>query len=62
LDVAFGKMHLASGGYFYKGAPRGCHSVYAKANKSGVLNDEMITYDFQDQDNQSGIRYLLEIV
>lgn len=62
LDVAFGKMHFASGGYFYKGAPHGYHSVYAKANMSGVRNDEMITYDFQDQDNQSSIRYLFEIV
>lgn len=61
LDVAMGKMHIASGPSFYKGPPKGCHSVYGKANRSGVYNDEMITYDFKKQDTQSSIRYLLEI-
>ena len=62
LDVAMGNMHIASGPKFYKGPPSGYHSVYGKANVSGVMNDEMITYDFTKKDAQSRIRYLLEIV
>lgn len=62
LDCAFGKMHHTTSSGFFRGAPQGCHSVYAKAGRgSGLRNDEMITYDFEDKDNQSGIRYLFEI-
>jgi poly [ADP-ribose] polymerase len=61
LDVAMGKMHIAGGPSFYKGPPKGHHSVYGKAHRSGVYNDEMITYDFNKKDTQSSIRYLLEI-
>jgi len=61
LDVSFGKMHVASGSKFYKGAPHGYHSVYGKARRSGVWNDEMITYDFSPKNTQSRIRYLFEI-
>ncbi len=61
LDVAFGKMHVATYSRFYRGAPKGYHSVYGKAGRSGVRNDEMITYDFKKKDSQSRIRYLFEI-
>lgn len=61
LDVAMGNMHVARGPSFYKKPPAGCHSVYGKAHRSGVYNDEMITYDFDQKSTQSRIRYLLEI-
>lgn len=61
LDVALGNMHVAPRSHFYRSAPSGCHSVYGKARSSGVLNDEMITYDFDQKDTQSRIRYLFEI-
>jgi poly [ADP-ribose] polymerase len=61
LDVALGHMHLAPRSHFYGGPPKGYHSVYGKANRSGVANDEMITYDFSQDQTQSRIRFLLEI-
>jgi poly [ADP-ribose] polymerase len=61
LDVAMGNMFKAPHAQFYRGPPRGHHSVYGKARQSGVYNDEMITYDFKPQDAQSRIRYLFEI-
>lgn len=61
LDVSMGNMYVSPGSQFYKGPPKGCHSVYGKAHKSGVYNDEMITYDFDQKDTQSRIRYLFEI-
>jgi hypothetical protein len=59
--VELGKMHLARHAHFFRGAPKGYHSVYGKAGGS-LRNDEMITYDFDDEQNQSSIRYLFEIV
>ena len=61
LDVSFGKMHVASGSHFYQRAPSGCHSVYGKARRSGVWNDEMITYDKDPKNTQSRIVYLFEV-
>lgn len=61
LDVTLGNLFLAPRSNFYKGPPRGFHSVYGKANHSGVLNDEMITYDFDQASTQSRIKYLFEI-
>ncbi len=64
LDVAFGNMHHVTHSQFFKNPPKGFHSVYGKAARGGhggLYNDEMITYDFNDSDNQSGIRYLFEI-
>ena len=61
LDTSFGNMHLAKRSHFYKSPPTGFHSVYGKAHKSGVWNDEMITYDFNPKNTQSRIRYLFEI-
>jgi len=60
MDVSLGKQHIAEHSKFYRGAPSGCHSVYAPGG-SAVWNDEMITYDFDDKDNQSKISYLFEI-
>lgn len=67
LDVAMGNMLKAGSSHFYRpkdvlGA--GYHSVYAKGgNRSygGVMNDEMITYDFKDNQNQSAIKYVFEL-
>jgi len=61
LDVSLGNMHVATYNHFYRSAPKGFHSVYGKASRSGVMNDEMITYDFKNEDQQSRIRYLFEI-
>jgi hypothetical protein len=61
LDVTLGNLHLAPGSHFYKAPPKGHHSVYGKANHSQVKNDEMITYDFDQQSTQSRIKYLFEI-
>ena len=61
LDVSLGKMYTAPKASFYNKAPKGHHCVYGKAHKSGVINDEMITYDFEQKDTQSRIRYLFEI-
>jgi predicted DNA-binding WGR domain protein len=66
LDVSMGKQHKSNRSQFFKCPPNGYHSVYGKAgsdmNGGTLRNDEMITYDFNDSNNQSGIRYLLEIV
>lgn len=62
MDVAMGNMHIAPRSHFYRSPPAGSHSVYGKASRSGVWNDEMITYDFNKKDTQSQIRYLFEIV
>ena len=64
LDVAFGNMYRVTSSKFFRVPPKGYHSVYGKASRGwhGCLyNDEMITYDFDDHQNQSCIRYLLEI-
>lgn len=62
LDVAFGKMHHTWTSQFYRQPPNGCHSVYGRSGRGASLrNDEMITYDMEDHQNQSGIRYLFEI-
>lgn len=61
LDVSLGNMYLGTYNTFYRSAPKGYHSVYGKAGRSGVMNDEMITYDFNQKDTQSRIKYLLEI-
>ena len=62
LDVSLGKMFTAPRSSFYNKAPNGYHSIYGKAGSSGWLrNDEMITYDCQEKDTQSRIRYLFEV-
>jgi hypothetical protein len=62
LDCSFGVMHRTLSSGFFRAPPSGCHSVYGKSGRGSCLrNDEMITYDFEDKDNQSGMRYLFEI-
>jgi poly [ADP-ribose] polymerase len=54
-DVAMGKEHTPAGpGNSFP--PRGYDSVFAKAHKSGVMNNEMIVYNI----NQAHLRYLCE--
>jgi len=55
-DVCLGKPHIASGSYGYTKPPQGCHSVAAIGRRSGVMNNEFITYDI----SQTKIRYLVE--
>jgi hypothetical protein len=55
-DVALGKPHIATGCYGYTSAPKGCHSVAAIGSRSGVMNNEFITYSV----DQTKIRYLIE--
>jgi len=64
MDSAFGNMHEVTSSHFFRSPPKGFHSVYGKAGGGrygGLRNDEIITYDFDDKDNQSSIRYLFEI-
>jgi poly [ADP-ribose] polymerase 2/3/4 len=62
LDCAFGKMHHTWSNQFFSRPPKGHHSVYGRSGRgSSLRNDEMITYDMDDEDNQSSIRYLFEI-
>ena len=54
-DVAMGKSHTPSGpssNFPYKGSD----STFAKADKSGVMNNEMIVY----RTSQANLRYLVE--
>jgi predicted DNA-binding WGR domain protein len=60
IDVAFGDMYSTTSPSFFKGPPKGFHSVYGRTGPR-LKNDEMITYDFDDSKNQSRIAYLLEI-
>jgi poly [ADP-ribose] polymerase len=54
-DVAMGKEHIPSGpGNHFP--VKGYDSTFAKANKSGVMNNEMIVYNI----NQCQLRYLCE--
>jgi hypothetical protein len=64
LDVIMGKQHKVTRSQFFRSAPRGTHSVYAEASGGGyggLYNDEMVTYDADDNDNQSQMAFLLEI-
>lgn len=61
LNVAFGNMfEHSSGAKFFKKPPAGYHSVYGKSGHY-LKNDEMVTYDFDDHQNQAQMAYLLEI-
>lgn len=62
LDVGLGNMHLAPRAKYYTEYPNGHHSIYGKANYSGVYNDEMITLDTSANKSQAKIKYLFEIV
>jgi len=56
VDVTLGKPYVAPGTVGYNSAPRGFHSVFGKAGRSGVQNNEWIVYDAA----QHCLRYLLE--
>lgn len=55
-EVCLGRGHVAKGSYGYTSPPSGCHSVFGKANVSGVQNDEWITFN----KNQYQFKYLVE--
>jgi len=60
-DVAFGNSKLATGSSFYtKKNIEPYHSVWAKAGKGGVINDELITYTPTGVGQQHRIRYIIE--
>jgi poly [ADP-ribose] polymerase len=60
-DVAYGNQEMASGSYMYtKNNIKPNHSVWAKAGKSGVVNDEFITYTASGPGQQHQIRYIME--
>ena len=54
-DVAMGKHYVPSG-WSHNLPKRGYDSTFAKANKSGVRNNEMIVY----RTNQANLKYLIE--
>lgn len=62
MDVALGMPHTAKESYGYTKPPRGCHSVFGKADATkcggwGYLkNNEWVIYDT----NQHNIKYLIE--
>ena len=53
-DVTMGKSHIPSAPTGH--LPKGYDSMFAKAQKSGVMNNEMIVYEV----NQANLRYLCE--
>jgi len=55
-DVVLGRPFVPSGSCGYTAAPSGHHSVYAKGNRSGVINNEFIVY----RKPQHMLRYLVE--
>ena len=55
-DVAVGMPHVANGPRGYTAPPKGCHSVFGKANVSGVMNNEWIIFNTEQQN----LRYLIE--
>jgi len=60
-DVALGNQEMASGSHFYtKNKIKPNHSVWAKAGKGGVVNDEFITYTASGPGQQHHIRYIIE--
>ena len=60
-DVAFGNYKYADGSHMYtKTNIKPNHSVFARAERSGVLNDEIITYTPSGQSQQHALRYIIE--
>ena len=55
-DTCLGNMHICSGARGFTSAPKGDHSVFAKAGRSGVQNNEFIVYN----SDQVNLRYLIE--
>lgn len=61
-DVAFGKQEMAGGSYMYtKKNISPNHSVWAKSGgRSGLYNDELITYTASGPGQQHALRYIIE--
>jgi len=60
-DVAYGNYHYANGSHFYtKKSISPAHSVFARAGRSGVVNDELITYNPTGPQQQHALRYIIE--
>lgn len=60
-DVAYGNYHYANGSHFYtKKGISPAHSVFARAGRSGVVNDELITYNPTGPEQQHALRYIIE--
>jgi poly [ADP-ribose] polymerase len=60
-DVAYGNYEYASGSRMYsKQSIKPNHSVFARAGRSGVVNDEIITYSPSGQSQQHALRYIIE--
>jgi poly [ADP-ribose] polymerase 2/3/4 len=60
-DVAYGNYKMAGGSSFYNRQNiKPCHSVFAQGGKSGVINDEIITYVPSGKGQQHCIRYIVE--
>jgi poly [ADP-ribose] polymerase len=60
-DVAFGNSKLANGSYFYnKHNIKPYHSVWARGGQSGVINDELMTYNPTGPGQQHRLRYIIE--
>lgn len=60
-DVAYGNYKLANGSSFYtKQNIKPCHSVFAQGGRSGVINDEIITYTPSGKGQQHCLRYIIE--
>jgi hypothetical protein len=55
-DTALGNPHVAPGPRGYTEPPKGHHCVFGKADKSGVMNNEFITFST----SQHKLRYLVE--
>lgn len=60
-DVAYGNYKYANGSHFYtKKSIAPAHSVFARAGNSGVINDELITYNPTGPEQQHSLRYIIE--
>lgn len=56
VDVVLGNPYVPSGSHGYTEPPKGHHSVFGKAEESGVENNEFIVY----RPEQHQLRYLIE--
>ncbi len=61
-DVAFGSQEMAGGSHMYtRKNIRPNHSVWAKSGgRSGLYNDELITYTASGPEQQHALRYIIE--
>lgn len=60
-DVAFGNYKYATGSHLYtKQNIKPNHSVFARGGHSGVVNDEIMTYNPSGPSQQHAIRYIIE--